>query len=98
MNDDECSAVMDRALKMVYYDEANVEKDIFAQLTLAQKHYLGDGVPRDEAATRRILDQIHRQSRAFAAVCYGYMAQQGTRCVRGPWRGPAMVSRSRLLV
>ncbi|HCK19153.1 MAG TPA: sel1 repeat family protein, partial [Thalassospira sp.] len=44
---------MDRALKMVYYDEANVEKDIFAQLSLAQKHYQGDGMPRDESANRR---------------------------------------------
>lgn len=72
-----CGTVMDRALKMVYYDEANVEKDIFAQLSLAQKHFLGDGMPRDESATRRILDQIHRQSRAFAAVCYGYMRSKG---------------------
>ena len=45
---------MDRALKMVYYDDANVEKDIFAQLSLAQKHFQGDGMPRDESATRRI--------------------------------------------
>ncbi|MCC9624106.1 sel1 repeat family protein [Thalassospira sp. MA62] len=68
---------MDRALKMVYYDDAKVEKDIFAQLTLAEKHFHGDGMPRDESATRRILDQIHRQSRALAAVCYGYMRSKG---------------------
>ena len=68
---------MDRALKMVYYDDAKVEKDIFAQLLLAQKHFQGIGMPRDESATRRILDQIHRQSRACAAICYGYMRSKG---------------------
>ncbi|OSQ39695.1 SEL1-like repeat protein [Thalassospira mesophila] len=68
---------MDRALKMVYYDEADVEHDIFAQLNLALKNFRGIGMPRDESATRRILDQIHRQSRAFAAVCYGFMRSKG---------------------
>jgi TPR repeat protein len=68
---------MDRALKMVYYDEADVEHDIFAQLNLALKNFRGLGVPRNESATRRILDQIHRQSRAFAAVCYGFMRTKG---------------------
>ncbi|MEQ5775155.1 SEL1-like repeat protein [Thalassospira sp. NFXS8] len=68
---------MDRALKMVYYDDADVEHDIFAQLNLALKNFRGIGMPRDESATRRILDQIHRQSRAFAAVCYGFMRSKG---------------------
>ncbi|MAZ34345.1 MULTISPECIES: SEL1-like repeat protein [Thalassospira] len=68
---------MDRALKMVYYDEAKVERDIFAQLSLALRHFRGVGMPRDEGATRKILDQIHRQSRAFAAICYGFMRSKG---------------------
>ena len=77
LNGNECRAVMDRALKMVYYDDAKVERDIFAQLSLALRHFRGVGMPRDEGATRKILDQIHRQSRAFAAICYGFMRSKG---------------------
>jgi TPR repeat protein len=78
---------MDRALKMVYYDEAKVERDIFAQLSLALKNFRGVGKPRDESATRRILDQIHRQSRALAAVCYGFMRSKGIGVSRDPDEG-----------
>ncbi|MFH1805512.1 MAG: tetratricopeptide repeat protein [Pseudomonadota bacterium] len=78
---------MDRALKMVFYDEAKVERDIFAQLSLALKNFRGVGMPRDEGATRRILDQIHRQSRAFAAVCYGFMRTKGIGVARDQGEG-----------
>jgi TPR repeat protein len=68
---------MNHILKMVYPDQAGVYHDATGELEMALKCYTGRGVTRDEARARRILDALHQRSRAFAAMCLGFMQDHG---------------------